>query len=46
MVKPHGDEWKEEFQKMMLRFLNPEYFPDDILKALSRHMINPKAYNC
>jgi len=43
MVKPHGDEWKKEFQKMMLRFLNPEYFPEDILKALSRHMINPKA---
>lgn len=42
-VKPHGDEWKKEFQKMMLRFLTPEYFPDDILKALSFHMINPKA---
>lgn len=42
-VKPHGVEWKKEFQKMMLRFLNPEYFPDDILKALSRHMINPMA---
>ena len=33
MVKPHGDEWKKEFQKMMLRFLNPEYFPEDILKG-------------
>lgn len=42
-VKPHGDEWKKEFQKMMLGFLTPEYFPDDILKALSRHMINPMA---
>ena len=42
-VKPHGDEWKQEFQRMMLRFLNPNYFPDDILKALSLHMTNPKA---
>ena len=42
-VKPHGNEWKKEFQKMMLRFLNPEYFPDDILKELSRHMISPKS---
>ena len=42
-VKPHGNEWKKEFQKMMLRFLNPEYFPDDILKALSKHLIKPMA---
>ena len=42
-VRPHGDQWKEEFQRMMLRFLNPNYFPDDILEALSLHMINPSA---
>jgi len=42
-VKPHGDEWKEEFQRMMLTFLSPYYFPDDILKALSLHMTNPKS---
>ena len=42
-VRPHGDEWKEEFQRMMLTFLNPYYFPDDILKALSLHMTNPRA---
>ncbi len=42
-VKPHGDEWKSEFQRMMLPFLNPDFFPEDILKSLSKHMINPKS---
>ena len=27
-VKPHGDEWKSEFQRMMLPFLNPDFFPE------------------
>ena len=27
----------------MLNFLNPDCFPEDILRVLSRHMINPKA---
>ena len=27
----------------MLNFLNPDCFPKDILKVLSRHMIDPKA---
>jgi hypothetical protein len=27
----------------MLHFLTPDYFPEDILKVLSRHMISPKA---
>jgi SprT protein len=42
-VTPHGIEWKKEFQKMMLPFLNPNFFPEKILKPLSFHMINPKS---
>lgn len=42
-VTPHGIEWKNEFQKMMLPFLNPNFFPEKILKPLSLHMINPKS---
>ena len=42
-VSPHGIEWKMEFQKMMLPFLNPNFFPEKILKPLSFHMINPKS---
>ena len=42
-VNPHGDEWKEQYKKMILPFLNPEFFPEDILRPLSNHIINPRA---
>jgi len=42
-VKPHGDSWKMIFKSMMLNFLTPDYFPEDILKVLSNHIITPKA---
>lgn len=42
-VKPHAQSWKLTFKSLMLNFLTPDYFPEDILKVLSRHMINPKA---
>ncbi|OEK05961.1 SprT family zinc-dependent metalloprotease [Roseivirga misakiensis] len=41
--KPHGIEWKRTFQQLMLPLLRPEVFPDDILRALAKHMKNPKA---
>ena len=40
-VLPHGREWKEIFQKLMLNFL--PLFPDDILTPLAKHLKNPKA---
>ncbi|MFY0594205.1 transcription elongation protein SprT [Roseivirga sp.] len=43
LQKPHGQEWKQRFQQLMLPLLRPEVFPDDILRALARHMKNPKA---
>ena len=43
VVSPHGKEWKRTFKKMMLNFLNTSCFPEDILRLLSRHLINPKA---
>jgi len=42
-IKPHGIEWKKTFQHLMLPFLNPEIFPQDILPLLARHFKNPKA---
>ncbi|UMB55135.1 SprT-like domain-containing protein [Lutibacter sp. A64] len=42
-VKPHGIEWKRNFQHLMLPFLNPEIFPQDILPLLANYLINPKA---
>ena len=42
-VKPHAQSWKLTFKSLMLNFLTPDYFPEDILKVLSRHMISPNA---
>ena len=40
-VKPHGVEWKQTFKLMMLNFMTPNHLPNDILKCLSKHLINP-----
>ena len=42
-IKPHGVEWKRTFQHLMLPFLNPEIFPDELLPLLAKHFKNPKA---
>ncbi|MDN3666686.1 SprT-like domain-containing protein [Algibacter miyuki] len=42
-IKPHGVEWKYTFKHLMLPFLNPEIFPNDLLPLLARHFKNPKA---
>ena len=41
--KPHGPQWKMKFRELMLPLLNPDVFPDDILRVLANHMRNPKA---
>ncbi len=45
-VSPHGSEWKNEFKRMMLPFLNEVIFPEDVLLALKRYMQNPAAASC
>lgn len=42
-IAPHGEEWKSIFRELMLPLLNPDIFPDDILRPLANHMKNPKA---
>ena len=42
-IKPHGLEWKRTFQHLMLPFLNPDIFPNDLLPLLAKHFKNPKA---
>jgi SprT protein len=43
MIKPHGLEWKSVFQHLMLPFIRPEVFPNDVLPLLAMHFKNPKA---
>ena len=42
-IKPHGKEWKHTFKHIMLPFLNPTIFPNELLPLLAKHFINPKA---
>ena len=42
-IKPHGDEWKLTFRKLMLPFINPTIFPEDILPVIASHFRNPSA---
>lgn len=42
-IKPHGREWKQTFQYMMLPFIRPEIFPTQLLPLLANHFRNPKA---
>ncbi len=42
-IKPHGDEWKITFQRLMVPFIRPEIFPSQLLPLLARHFKNPKA---
>ncbi|MBZ4042071.1 SprT-like domain-containing protein [Flavobacterium hibisci] len=42
-IKPHGNEWKLTFQRLMIPFIRPEIFPNQILPLLARHFKNPSA---
>lgn len=42
-IKPHGKEWKQTFQYLMLPLLRPEVFPTKLLPLLAKHFRNPKA---
>ena len=45
-VQPHGQEWKNEFSKILAKFLLLKVFPPDIEKALLRTLQNPAASSC
>ncbi|MFH7013874.1 SprT-like domain-containing protein [Flavobacterium sp. FlaQc-52] len=42
-IKPHGNEWKYSFQRLMVPFIRPEIFPGHLLPLLARHFKNPSA---
>jgi SprT protein len=45
-VKPHGQEWKLNFQTLMQPFLTAKIFPADIEIALLNYLKNPAASSC
>jgi hypothetical protein len=42
-IKPHGDEWKTIFQRIMIPYIRPEIFPHSILPLVANHFKNPTA---
>jgi predicted SprT family Zn-dependent metalloprotease len=45
-VKPHGEEWKHNFKRMMNPFLEQQIFPEDIRLAVVAYLNNPSAASC
>jgi hypothetical protein len=42
-IKPHGNEWKYSFQRLMIPFIRPEIFPHSVLPLVANHFRNPTA---
>ena len=42
-VEPHGKEWKNQYSKLLLDFVQQKIFPADVEKALQKSIINPAA---
>lgn len=42
-IKPHGNEWKMTFQRLMIPFIRPEIFPHSVLPLIANHFRNPTA---
>ncbi|MFZ4262256.1 SprT-like domain-containing protein [Sphingobacterium sp. HJSM2_6] len=45
-VKPHGQEWKNNFKNLMDPFLRMGIFPENVQFALIKYMDNPAASSC
>jgi SprT protein len=45
-VKPHGEEWKRNFKRMMAPFIDKGFFPEDVQQAIVSYLNNPSAASC
>jgi hypothetical protein len=45
-VKPHGEEWKQDYKMLMKHFMSYDIFPVDVIEALKLYMSNPAASSC
>lgn len=45
-IDPHGKEWKIEFKKLMMPFMESDIFPKDLVIAINGYMNNPAASSC
>ena len=42
-VKPHGKEWKQEYQRVFIPILTNKYVDESLKRMLANHLKNPKA---
>ncbi len=42
-VKPHGNEWKNEYRELMTPYFEKNVFPEPLQAVLTKHFNNPKA---
>lgn len=45
-IRPHGPEWKAEFERILAPVVAGRLLPDDVGEALARSMANPAAATC
>lgn len=45
-VKPHGDEWKRHYARLLRPFMEMGIFPEDVHRALRYHISRPPASSC
>lgn len=45
-AKPHGQEWKDNFKRMMRPFFDKHIFPMDVSRAIISYLENPAASSC
>lgn len=45
-VKPHGEEWKQQFRDLIKPVLNERVFPSSLLPILINYFQNPAASSC
>ncbi|MCX6352225.1 MAG: SprT-like domain-containing protein [Bacteroidetes bacterium] len=45
-VKPHGNQWKNQYVTMMLKFVGNDTFPTKLEQAVIEHLESPSASSC
>lgn len=45
-IKPHGAEWKRDFQEIIQPYLEQKVFPEKVEAAIINYMNNPAASSC
>ena len=45
-IKPHGEEWKIEYRKLLVPAIDSQLLPTEIVNALMNSLVNTKASSC